>query len=333
MALRRRSEIGRAKRAAQSEEQGSFPTSTSTDLVEASAQGMMEETWDEFSEGAIDPDPTVHPPAQPTYAELATTLQAVSKRVDEKLASGQLPVDTAAYPQPAAKPPPPPPQPAMTAYPAFVGGKYEEGLQPGDKPAPVDRSPPKREQRDEPKLENRVSDSPDFNRLVETVLKELDLESEYAELEALLEIGDNRRDFATLMEEVDKADRRALRANALWANAVIVYEGLKLDQREVDAHLWSDAKKALEEEEQDEDPEEPTADGKKPVKRRKAAKKTLTNADVDAKIAELYPDEWRGGKMRLKRAELAVERTEAFSKRWAERVKSLNTMLASCRKS
>lgn len=183
----------------------------------------------------------------------------------------------------------------------------------------------------------RISDSPDFNRLVETVLRELDLDAEYTELEQLLEIGDNRRDFATLMEEVDKADRRALRANALWANAVIVYEGLKLDQQEVDAVLWKDAKAILEKAEPEEEEEAsetpPETKPGAPKKKRAKARKPITNTDVDAKIAELYPDEWRSGRMRLKKAEIAVDRTEAFAKRWAERTRSLQVMLSVCRKS
>jgi hypothetical protein len=154
-----------------------------------------------------------------------------------------------------------------------------------------------------------VSESPDFNRLIETVLKEINLDHEYDELESLLEVGDNRRDYATVYEALDKAERRALRAHGLWANARLEYERLKLDQKEVDSDLWKQAMTQLEK------------DGSK-----------TRIADVDAKIAEMFPDEWRGGKMRLKKAELAVERCEKFSELWSQKVRSLNSMLTSVRK-
>jgi hypothetical protein len=179
-----------------------------------------------------------------------------------------------------------------------------------------------------------VSESEDYNRLVETILKELDLDREYAELEALLEVGDNRRDYATLNEQVDKADRRALQANALWGNAVIMHEKLKLDQQEVDASLWREATEALEKSAPVEEAEEPEldADGKKRKKAAAPRKKPITNVDVEAKLRELYPDEWREGKLRVKKSELTVERCRQFSERWSNRCRALAGMLAACRK-
>jgi hypothetical protein len=156
-----------------------------------------------------------------------------------------------------------------------------------------------------------VSESPDFDRLVSTILAEMQIDQEYDELEAALEIGEDRRDYTTLNSEVDKADRRAWRANGLWAQARLVYERMKIDQEEVDADLWRQALTALEEDE------------KKPKTRIE---------DVKAKIAEMFPDEFRGGKIRLKTAEIAVDRCESFSKRWSERAQALRVMLQACRK-
>lgn len=149
----------------------------------------------------------------------------------------------------------------------------------------------------------------DYQRFVLTVMRTLDLESEYTELEAALEIGEDRRDYSRLNEEVDRAQRRAQRANGIWANAVIEHERLKLDQKEVDAALWKQAMARLESE----------------------GSKTRI-ADVDAKIAELFPDEWREGRLRIKRSEVAVERAKSFQDRWAQRERALVAMLSACRK-
>jgi hypothetical protein len=177
-----------------------------------------------------------------------------------------------------------------------------------------------------------VSDSADYNRLVTTILKELDLDSEYAELERALEVGDNRRDYATVYEALDKAERRALRAHGVWANAKLEHEKLRLDQEEVNANLWKQAKTALEAMPAEEEDEEPIEEGKKAPKKAKARRKMITNGDVEAKIAEMFPDEWRGGRMRLERSKIAVERCERFADLWQQKVRSLNTMLSSVRK-
>jgi hypothetical protein len=169
--------------------------------------------------------------------------------------------------------------------------------------------------REPPKQAPFVSESEDFNRLVETVLREIDIDREYDELEALLEVGDNRREYVVVYEALDKAERRALRAHGVWANARLEYERLKLDQEEVDADLWHQASAELEAEKDE---------GKR--------KKAITIDDVKSRVASKFPDEWRGGRMRMEKAKLAVERCERFSELWAQKVRSLNTMLGSVRK-
>jgi len=163
----------------------------------------------------------------------------------------------------------------------------------------------------------------------------MNIDREYEELEQLLEVGDNRRDYATVYEALDKAERRALRAHGIWAAARLEHERLKLDQAEVDASLWKQAREALEMAQPEEEPteEEPTKETKgKKEKKPAARRKMITNLDVESKIAELFPDEWRGGKLRLERSKITVERCERFSELWSQKVRSLNTMLSSVRK-
>ena len=184
-----------------------------------------------------------------------------------------------------------------------------------------------------PAVEPMVSDSPDYNRLVTTILKEMDLDTEYEELENALEVGDNRRDYATVYEALDKAERRALRAHALWANAKIEHEKLKLDQDEVNATLWKQAKAALEAAPADEeDEEEVIEEGKKPKKKAPKRRKMITIGDVEAEIATMFPDEWRGGKLRVEKSKVTVERCERFADLWSQKVRSLNTMVGNVRR-
>lgn len=154
-----------------------------------------------------------------------------------------------------------------------------------------------------------VAVSTEYERFIETVMREVDLDAEFDRLLPHLEVGEQRKDYAAVYEALDKAERRAFDANGLWINARMEYERLKLDQREVDAALYRLAFDTLE----------------------KAGKKTRI-ADVDAQIAEMYPDEWRSSKVRLKRAELAVERVESFAKLWSSKVASLRAMVDNVRR-
>lgn len=160
-----------------------------------------------------------------------------------------------------------------------------------------------------PPVAQVASESPEYDQLIETVLREMNLEHEYGELEQVLEIGAERRDYTTVNEHVDKGGLRAWRAQKLAAQAEVEYERLKLDQKEVDADLWRQATEALEKQD---------------------AKTRI--ADVEAQIMKMFPDEWRGGKLRLKRAEVTRDLMLGFAKTWSQRVESLKAMLVSVRK-
>ena len=192
---------------------------------------------------------------------------------------------------------------------------FTEAMKPQAPPAPVERrnaepelgSDEEEEDAKPPPKPAEMSDQ--YARFITTVMEELDMEAEYNELEPALEIGDDRRDYTTLNAEVDRADKRAWRAMKIWGQAAAAHERLKLDQKEVDADLWKRAMTRLEKE-----------GGKTRI------------ADVDAKIAELFPDEWRAGKSRVKNSEIAVELAKGFADRWNQRARALSGMLGACRK-
>jgi hypothetical protein len=166
-----------------------------------------------------------------------------------------------------------------------------------------------RPEREEKPPERPASESDDYNRLIESVLREVDLGAEYDELEKNLEVGAERTQYGVIYEALDKAEGRARRAFSLAANAKIEHERVRLDQKEVDAELHRRAMEKLRE------------DGDK-----------TRIADVEAKIAELFPDEWRSGKMRVKRSEVSVEMCQKLGELWTQKVRSLQVMLSNVRK-
>jgi hypothetical protein len=166
-----------------------------------------------------------------------------------------------------------------------------------------------RPEREEKPPERPASESDDYNRLIESVLREVDLGAEYDELERNLEVGAERTQYGVIYEALDKAEGRARRAFSLAANAKIEHERVRLDQKEVDAELHRRAMEKLRE------------DGDK-----------TRIADVEAKIAELFPDEWRSGKMRVKRSEVSVEMCQKLGELWTQKVRSLQVMLSNVRR-
>jgi hypothetical protein len=154
-----------------------------------------------------------------------------------------------------------------------------------------------------------VTESQEYNRFIETVLQAVDMDAEFDDLRKHLEVGEHKDKYPVVYDALDKAESMAFRASGLHANALLEHERLRLDQKEVDADLWNQAMNFLETE----------------------AKKTRIK-DVEATIAELFPDEWRRGKMRMKRSELAIQRTQEFKELWSSKVRSLRTMLETMRR-
>ena len=61
-------------------------------------------------------------------------------------------------------------------------------------------------------------------------------------------------------------------------------------------------------------------------------KKAITNADVEAKMAELYPDEVRHQRLKRARTKGTVEHLERLASLWSQRCSTLGTMLKTLRK-
>jgi hypothetical protein len=154
----------------------------------------------------------------------------------------------------------------------------------------------------------------DFERIVETIYQ-VDAFKDYEELESSLEVGEQRGDYRTLTEHLDKAERRARRAHALYLGAKLELARWELDSEVVMAGMRKQASEALEEE-----------------KQRGERKKMITNDDVRSRMGELFPDEWRHQELKRVKLKGTVEHLERLADLWKTKCFSLSTMLSNLRK-
>jgi hypothetical protein len=157
-----------------------------------------------------------------------------------------------------------------------------------------------------------AAQSPAFQRITERVFDLPDPDGEYVELEAALTLGTS--EFDSITKAVDAAEDDARRAHRLYVNAKLDYERFVADALLIEGAIRTEASASLQAE-----------------KDSGQRTKQITNADVLAKSAALFPDEWRDLAEKKVRAKLAVEHLERFADLWVGRCRSLGGMLASKR--
>jgi hypothetical protein len=155
---------------------------------------------------------------------------------------------------------------------------------------------------------------PDFERIVEATFK-VDAFADYDDLEKHLEVGDQRGDYGTLREHLDKAEARARRAHKLYLGAKIELVNWEADSRKVMAAMREKARVQLEDEK---------ADGTR--------RKVLSQSDVVDRVADLYPDEWKAQEVRRAKMKGVVDDMEHLTKRWDAKCVDLRTLLETLRK-
>jgi hypothetical protein len=156
--------------------------------------------------------------------------------------------------------------------------------------------------------------TPAMESIVESVY-DTDIQASYSELEKMLSIGDQRADYATVLRHIDNAETNARKAHKLFMGAKLELEKWELDSAAVLSKMRAAAVEALEEE-----------------KIRGDRKKQITNPDVDAQIAAMYPDEWRHQRIKRERIKGTVASLENLSDLWLVRCKTLSSILSTLRK-
>ena len=156
--------------------------------------------------------------------------------------------------------------------------------------------------------------SPDFQRIIETTYA-ADAFKDYDDLEKNLEVGENRGDYGTLREALDKAEARARRAHRLYLGSKIELVNWEADARAVMAAMREKARLQLEDEK---------ADG--------VRKKAIVKDDVVDRIADLFPDEWKAQEVMRAKLKGVVEDMEHLAARWNGKCQDLRTLLETLRK-
>src|ERR1019366_185937 len=156
--------------------------------------------------------------------------------------------------------------------------------------------------------------TPDFARIVESVYAS-DAFADYDDLEKNLEVGEQRGDYLTLREHLDKAEMRARRAHKLLLGAKLERSNWERDAEVTAAGMRRKAAEELEDEK---------ADGTR--------KKMITDADVTARVAELFPDEWRAQEQMRHKIKGTESTIEHLVGQWNSQPFSLKTLLETLRK-
>ena len=151
--------------------------------------------------------------------------------------------------------------------------------------------------------------SPDFQAIVTSVFID-DVKATYDKLEAALKVGNKRTDYGTVMKHLDLAERHARDAHRLWQTGIVEYKRWEADNEVVFSSMRSEATRALQHE-----------------KDQKLRAKQITDADVDARIATLYPDEWRAQQNARGRNKAMLASLENLSEVWMSRCRTLQTIL------
>jgi len=154
---------------------------------------------------------------------------------------------------------------------------------------------------------------PDLERIVEEVFVR-DLYAEWKELEAGLTVGEKRSEHAYAVRELDLAANRAYRAHRLYLTARAAREEWEAENETIFGAMMAKASHELEVE-----------------KEAGTRKKQITDADVRAKVATLFPDEWQAQERRRRKVELTVKSLERLAELWMGKCRDLQALVGKLR--
>jgi hypothetical protein len=152
-----------------------------------------------------------------------------------------------------------------------------------------------------------------FERIVESVMVK-DVEGTYATLQQQLEIGEDRQDHGRVMASLDRAETNARAAHNLWMTAKVEARRWELDSEVVNAAAREKAMKDLQCE-----------------KESGARTKQITDADVKARAALLFPDEVRSQELKRARVRALEASMQNLAEVWASRCRTLSTLATKMR--
>lgn len=155
---------------------------------------------------------------------------------------------------------------------------------------------------------------PDMQRIVETITLEEEIDVVWKRLEQSLQIGERRSESGVLLEALDEAETNARVAHRLYITAQILFDEWELENGPIFGKMRDDATRSLQRE-----------------KDEGTRSKQITDADIEARCAYLFEDEWRTQQMRRKKSKYTVDSLKDLVEKWSSRCKSLQTLYGKAR--
>lgn len=153
----------------------------------------------------------------------------------------------------------------------------------------------------------------DLEQIVETVFVN-DMGAMWKKLREGLVVGEKRSDHGTLQKALDLAEKRAHDAHRLYVTAKIERDRWERQNEVVHGAMWSDANRSLQKEKDD-----------------GLRSKQITDADIKARVATLFPDEYEAQEVRRAKIKATVESIEDLAEQWKSRCRTLQVMLGKLR--
>jgi hypothetical protein len=153
-----------------------------------------------------------------------------------------------------------------------------------------------------------------MQRIVETITLEEEIDVVWKRLEQSLQIGERRSESGVLLEALDEAETNARVAHRLYITAQILFDEWELENGPIFGKMRDDATRSLQRE-----------------KDEGTRSKQITDADIEARCAYLFEDEWRTQQMRRKKSKYTVDSLKDLVEKWSSRCKSLQTLYGKAR--
>lgn len=153
----------------------------------------------------------------------------------------------------------------------------------------------------------------DLEKIVTTVFV-VDLHDSWMKLRAALTVGEKRSEHGVLNKALDEAEEHSHLAHRVYITAKIERERWERENDTVWGAMWSEATKSLQKE-----------------KDEGLRAKQVTDADIKARVATLFPDEYVDIEVRRAKIKATVDSLEDLAECWKSRCRSLGVMKGTLR--
>lgn len=154
---------------------------------------------------------------------------------------------------------------------------------------------------------------PDLRQIVETHWVE-DMNASWIRIRGMLKVGEKRSNHGHLHRALDDARDLAYEAHGLAVTAKLERHRWEAANELTHAAMWSEATRAIQHE-----------------KDTGQRSKQITDTDVRARAALIFPDEWSAQEHDREKVKLTVERMERLAKDASEKCEDLRVMLSKLR--